>query len=173
MGWELVAIIKAFQVGSLEQMPCNRVAITVANDGNESIWTTLNFSLKIRPPCSEARKLSKEQSHLLFSVLIKCINLSSNLFYGLMMKKILVTYQVKDPDWWVLNNKLQQATAHLGFRYELFRKKNTNVVGYVVEIPNEDDLTDLLVNTTDISTRLNEHGVLLDTIEILEALTNN
>jgi hypothetical protein len=41
-----------------------------------------------------------------------------------------VTYQVKDPEWWVL------------------------------------------VNTTDISTRLNEHGVLLDTIEILEAVTN-
>jgi len=88
------------------------------------------------------------------------------------VKKVLVTYQVKDPDWWVLNNKLQQATAHLGFRFELFRKKNTNVVGYVVEIPNEDDLTDLLVNTTDISTRLNEHGVLLETIEILEAVTN-
>lgn len=88
------------------------------------------------------------------------------------MKKVLVTYQVKDPDWWVSNNKLQQATEHSGFRVELFRKKNTNVVGYVVEIPNEDDLTDLLVNTTDISTRLNEHGVLLDTIQILEAVTN-
>ena len=90
-----------------------------------------------------------------------------------MMKKVLVTYQVKDPDWWVLNNKLEQATAHLGFRYELFRKKNTNVVGYVVEIPNEDDLTDMLLNTTDISKRLNEHGVLLETIEILEAVTNS
>ena len=46
------------------------------------------------------------------------------------------------------------------------------MVGYVVEIPNEDDLTDLLLNTTDISTRLSEHGVILDTIEILEAVTN-
>ena len=98
--------------------------------------------------------------------------LQHNLFNGFIMKKVLVTYQVKDPDWWVLNNKLHQATAHLGFRFELFRKKNTNVVGYVVEIPNEEDLTDLLVNTTDISTRLNEHGVLLETIEILEAVTN-
>ena len=89
-----------------------------------------------------------------------------------MMKKLLVTYQVKDPDWWVLNNKLKQTTAHLGFRFELFRKKNTNVVGYVVEIPNEDDLTDLLLSTTLISTRLNEHGVLLETIEILESVTN-
>lgn len=44
------------------------------------------------------------------------------------------------------------------------------MVGYVVEIPNEDDLTDLLVNTTDISTRLNEHGVLLENIQILEGI---
>jgi hypothetical protein len=88
------------------------------------------------------------------------------------MKKLLVTYQVKDPDWWVLNNKLQQTTAHLGFRFELFRKKNSNIVGYLVEIPNEDDLTDILLNSTLISTKLNEHGVLLETIEILEAVTN-
>ena len=40
-----------------------------------------------------------------------------------MMKKLLVTYQVKDPDWWLLNNKLEQTTEHLGFRFELFRKK--------------------------------------------------
>jgi len=88
------------------------------------------------------------------------------------MKKLLVTYQVKDPDWWILNNKLEQTTGHLGFRFELFRKKNTNVVGYVVEIPNENDLTEILLNTTLVSNRLNEHGVLLETIEILEAVTN-
>jgi len=88
------------------------------------------------------------------------------------MIKLMVTYQVKDPDWWLLNNKLEQATAHLGFRYELFRKKNTNIVGYVVEIPYENDLNDILLNTTLVSTRLKEHGVLLDTIEILESVKN-
>ena len=88
------------------------------------------------------------------------------------MKKLLVTYQVKDPDWWLLNNTLVQTTRHLGFRFEFFRKRNTNIVGYVVEIPNEDDLTDILLNSTLISTKLNEHGVLLETIEILEAVTN-
>jgi hypothetical protein len=88
------------------------------------------------------------------------------------MKKLLVTYQVKDPDWWILHNTLEQTTRHLGFRFEFFRKQNTNVVGYVVEIPNEDDLTDLMLNTTLISKKLNEHGVLLETIEILEAVTN-
>ncbi len=94
------------------------------------------------------------------------------LFFGFFMKKMLVTYQVKDPDWWLLNNTLEQTTRHLGFRFEFFRKRNTNIVGYVVEIPNEDDLTDILLNSTLISTKLNEHGVLLDTIEILEAVTN-
>ena len=88
------------------------------------------------------------------------------------MKKLMVTYQVKAPDWWLLNNTLQQTTQHLGFRFEFFRKRNTNIVGYVVEIPNEEDLTDLMLNSTLISTKLNEHGVLLETIEILEAVTN-
>jgi hypothetical protein len=98
--------------------------------------------------------------------------LHNKLFFGFFMKKILVTYQVKDPDWWLLNNTLEQTTRHLGFRFEFFRKRNTNIVGYVVEIPNEDDLTDILLNSTLISTKLNEHGVLLETIEILEAVTN-
>ena len=97
--------------------------------------------------------------------------LQHNLFNGFIMKKMLVTYQVKDPDWWLLHNTLEQTTKHLGFRLEFFRKHNTNIVGYVVEIPNEDDLTDILLNSTLISTKLNEHGVLLDTIEILEAVT--
>ena len=67
------------------------------------------------------------------------------------MKKMMVTYQVQDPDWWLLNNTLEQTTRHLGFRFEFFRKHNTNIVGYVVEIPNEDDLTDILLNSTLIS----------------------
>jgi hypothetical protein len=98
--------------------------------------------------------------------------LHNKLFFGFFMKKMLVTYQVKDPEWWLLNNTLEQTTRHLGFRFEFFRKRNTNIVGYVVEIPNEDDLTDILLNSTLISTKLNEHGVRLETIEILEAVTN-
>jgi hypothetical protein len=34
-------------------------------------------------------------------------------------------------------------------------------------------MTEMLLNTTDISKRLNEHGVILETIEILEAVTNS
>ena len=87
------------------------------------------------------------------------------------MKKLLVTYQVKDADWWLLNNKLEETVGHLGFRFEFFRKHNTNLVGYVVEIPNEDVLKDILLNSTLISTRLKENGVLLETIEVLEAVS--
>ena len=88
------------------------------------------------------------------------------------MKKFLVTYRVNDPDWWLLNNKLHESTEHLGWRFELYRQPNTSLVGYVVEIPNEDDLTDILLNSTDISTRLKEHGVLFETIQTLELVKN-
>ena len=87
------------------------------------------------------------------------------------MKKLLVTYQVKDADWWLLNNKLEQTVGHLGIRFEFFRKKNSNLVGYVAHIPNEDAMRDILLNTTTVSTRLKENGVILETIEILEAVT--
>jgi hypothetical protein len=89
------------------------------------------------------------------------------------MKKLLVTYKVKDADWWVLNNKLEESVGHLGFRFEFFRQLNTNLVGYVVEIPDEDVLKDLLLNTTLVSQRLKEHGVLLETIETFESVTTS
>ena len=88
------------------------------------------------------------------------------------MKKFLVTYRVKDPDWWLLNNTLQESTEHLGWRFELFRQPNTSLVGYLVEIPNEDDLKDMLLNATQISDRLKEHGVLLETIQTLQRVTD-
>lgn len=86
------------------------------------------------------------------------------------MKKVLVTYQVKDADWWLLNNKLEQTVGHLGVRFDFFRKKNSNLVGYIAHISNEDAMREILLNTTIVSTRLKEHGVLLETIEILEAV---
>ena len=58
----------------------------------------------------------------------------------------------------------------MGLCFKGLTQRNTNVVGYVVEIPNENDLTDLLLNSTLISTKLKEHGVLFETIEILEAV---
>ena len=87
------------------------------------------------------------------------------------MKKLLVTYQVKDADWWLLNNTLEDTVRHLGWRFEFFRQPNTNLVGYLVEIPKEDDLRDILFNTSLISDKLKEHGVLFETIQTLEAVT--
>lgn len=95
-----------------------------------------------------------------------------NLFYKFIMKKFLVTYRVKDPDWWLLNNTLQESTEHLGWQFELFRQPNSSLVGYVVEIPNEDDVRDMLLNSTQISDRLKKHGVLFETIQVLEAVTD-
>lgn len=88
------------------------------------------------------------------------------------MKKLLVTYQVKDADWWLLNNTLEDTVRHLGWRFEFFRQPNTNLVGYLVEIPKEDDLRDILFNTSLISDKLKEHGVLFETIQTLEAVTS-
>lgn len=87
------------------------------------------------------------------------------------MKKLLVTYQVKDADWWLLNNTLEDTVKHLGWRFEFFRQPNTNLVGYLVEIPKEDDLQEMLFNTTLISDKLKEHGVLFETIQTFEAVT--
>jgi hypothetical protein len=62
--------------------------------------------------------------------------------------------------------------GHLGWRFEFFRKQNSNLVGYIVDIPNEDDLKDILLNSALVSTRLKKHGVLFETIEVLEAVTD-
>jgi hypothetical protein len=86
------------------------------------------------------------------------------------MKKLLVTYQVKDAEWWLLNNTLEKSVGHLGFRFEFFRQPNTNLVGYVVEVSNEDALKEILLNTSLISDKLKEHGVLFETIQTLEAV---
>jgi len=47
----------------------------------------------------------------------------------------MVTYQVKDPYWWLLNNKLEQSTRHLGFRFELFRKKIPMLLDTLLKYP--------------------------------------
>jgi hypothetical protein len=87
------------------------------------------------------------------------------------MRRLLVTYQVKDADWWLLNNTLEDTVGHLGWRFEFFRQPNTNLVGYIVEIPKEQDLKEILLNSTLISDKLKEHGVLMETIQTLEAVT--
>ena len=84
------------------------------------------------------------------------------------MKKLLVTYKVKDADWWIRKNTLEQVFGPMGVRFEFFRKANTNLVGYVVEIENEEIFEKILFNTTLLTTSAKANGVLKETIEILE-----
>ena len=86
------------------------------------------------------------------------------------MRKLLVTYQVKDADWWLLNNTLEKTVGHMGFRFEFFRQPKTNLVGYIVEVSDEDAFKEVLFNSTIISDKLKEHGVLMETIQTLEAV---
>lgn len=80
----------------------------------------------------------------------------------------MVTYQVKDADWWLLNNTLKQMFGPMGMEFEIFRKRNTNQVGYVCKIPKAEILGEILHNTTLLSTSFKENGVLVETIEIFE-----
>ena len=84
-----------------------------------------------------------------------------------MTKKILVIYEVKNVDWWILNNKLKQIGGSLGIKFQIFRKANTNLVGYIAEIPNVDLLDGILLNTTLLSDSFKAHGVIVETIEML------
>jgi len=87
---------------------------------------------------------------------------------GLFMKKLLVTYRVKDVEWWVLNNNLMQVWGPMGIRFQIFRQKDTNLVGYMAEIDDEALLDDVLNNSTLLSKSFKANGVMTETIEMLE-----
>ena len=60
----------------------------------------------------------------------------------------------------------------MGVKFQFFRKENSNLVGYVAEIENEEIFEKILFNTPLLSTSLKANGVLKDTVEILEFLEN-
>ena len=86
------------------------------------------------------------------------------------MKKLLVTYIVKDADWWVLNNKLEQVFGPMGVQFQFFRKSNTNLVGYIAEIKDEEIFEAILFNTSLLVSSLKINGVIKETVEILESV---
>lgn len=88
------------------------------------------------------------------------------------MKKLLVTYKVQDADWWVQKNTLEQVFGPMGVNFQFFRKANTNLVGYIAEIKNEEIFEDILFNTTLLTTSMKVNGVLKETVEILELVEN-
>ena len=84
------------------------------------------------------------------------------------MKKLLVTYKVKDAEWWLSNNTLDKVWGPMGIKLEIFAKKNSNLVGYVCNIPNNNFFEEIVQNTTLLSDSFKANGVLTETIEILE-----
>jgi hypothetical protein len=88
------------------------------------------------------------------------------------LKKLLVIYKVQDADWWVQKNTLEQVFGPMGVNFQFFRKANTNLVGYIAEIKNEEIFEDILFNTTLLTTSMKVNGVLKETVEILELVEN-
>jgi hypothetical protein len=88
------------------------------------------------------------------------------------VKKLLVIYKVQDADWWVQKNTLEQVFGPMGVNFQFFRKANTNLVGYIAEIKNEEIFEDILFNTTLLTTSMKVNGVLKETVEILELVEN-
>ena len=88
------------------------------------------------------------------------------------VKKLLVTYKVQDAEWWVQKNTLEQVFGPMGVNFQFFRKANTNLVGYIAEIKNEEIFEDILFNTTLLTTSMKVNGVLKETVEILELVGN-
>ena len=95
-------------------------------------------------------------------------NGSSTDFDGNLMKKLLVTYRVKDVEWWIMNNTLAQVWGPMGINCHLFRQKNTNLVGFMAEIADEDLLDEVLQSSTLLSKSFKANGVMTETMEMLE-----
>jgi len=86
------------------------------------------------------------------------------------MKKILVTFQVKDVGVWLSNNTLRQIGKRLGIKFDLFINRRSKLVGYVAEIPDATSLDEILINTTILSDSFKTDGLKIENIEILESL---
>jgi len=85
-----------------------------------------------------------------------------------MKKTFMVTHQVKDAKWWLENNSLEKTWGHLGVKFKLFWKKDTNLVGYVAEIPAGNWVSYILKSTSLATNSMKADGVMTDTIEWLE-----
>ena len=94
------------------------------------------------------------------------------LLYEAVVKRILVTYKVKDVNWWIKNNTLKQVGTPMGIKFHIFRKTHTNLVGYMAEILDVDLLDKILLHTTILSDSFKANGVLVETIEMLEEVEN-
>ena len=84
------------------------------------------------------------------------------------MKKILVTFNVKNIDTWFEGNTLEKEWSQLGVEIEFFRKRDAKLIGFIADISDEDLFDSALKNTTFLSTSFKSNGVLMESLEIFE-----
>jgi hypothetical protein len=58
----------------------------------------------------------------------------------------------------------------MGVQFQFFRKSNTNLVGYIAEIKDEEIFEEILFNTSLLVTSLKINGIIKETVEILESV---
>jgi hypothetical protein len=84
------------------------------------------------------------------------------------LKKILVTHKVKDVEWWLANNSIEETWGKMGFKYEIFTQKHNNTVAIFAHAPTPDIVEFILTNTTLATTSMKADGVLIETLQIFE-----
>jgi hypothetical protein len=87
-----------------------------------------------------------------------------------MKKKIFITHHVKDLDYWLANNSMEKTWGAYGIKFRVFLKQNkSNFVGVLAEIENYQLIEDLVTSTTLFTSTMKADGVLMETIEIMQA----
>ena len=86
------------------------------------------------------------------------------------MKKLLVIYRVKDINYWMSNNILKTVWEPLGVKFQIFRQVDSNLIGYLAEINDQDLFDEVIKNSTLVSLSFKANGVITETIQILEQI---
>jgi hypothetical protein len=84
------------------------------------------------------------------------------------MKKFMVTHRVKDVDWWLANNSIEEVWGKMGVKFEIFTRKDSDTVAIVAETPYDGFIDFVLTNTTLATISMKADGVLIETIQIFE-----
>jgi hypothetical protein len=84
------------------------------------------------------------------------------------MKKLLITHEVNDLEWWLVHNSLDAVWSEYGIEYEIFTQKNSSRVAILATVPNAQLIDDVLRNSTLATTSMRADGVIMETLQIFE-----
>ena len=84
------------------------------------------------------------------------------------MKKLLITHEVKDLEWWLHHNSLDAVWSEYGIKCEIFTQKNSARVALLVTVPSAQFIDDVLRNSTLVTTSMKADGVVIETLQIFE-----